>query len=89
MTKVRLTVLKSECRAGLHTEGQTFIVEDLCPPVCHELWNRAYPYVFALLNGAELDCGETRARTFCVDCPDGGRVRLRGEAIDESEVFPQ
>ena len=82
MRKIRLTVLDSRCRDGLCKAGDTFLVENTCPPLCHELWNRAYPYVFALQNGAELDCGETRARRFEVDCPDGGRVRLRGEVPD-------
>ncbi len=83
MPKVLLTILKSDCRCGYFRAGETFTVEDLCPPLCHELWNRAYPYVFALRNGAELDCGQSRARSFEVDCPDGGRVRLRGEALDD------
>ena len=80
--KVKLTVTQSRCRCGYHKEGDTFVVEDLCPPLCHELWNRAYPYVFALQNGADLDKGDTRARCFEVCCPDEGRVCLRGEAIE-------
>ena len=80
--KVKLTVTESRCRAGHHRVGDTFVVEDLCPPLCHELWNRAYPYVFALQNGADLDKGDTRARTFEVCCPDERRVCLRGEVID-------
>ena len=80
--KVKLTVTQSRCRCGYHKEGDTFVVEDLCPPLCHELWNRAYPYVFALQNGADLDKGETRARCFEVCCPDEGRVCLRGEVIE-------
>ena len=80
--KVKLTVTESRCRCGYHKEGDTFVVEDLCPPLCHELWNRAYPYVFALQNGADLDKGETRARCFEVCCPDEGRVCLRGEVIE-------
>ena len=81
--KVKLTVTQSRCRCGYHREGDTFVVEDLCPPLCHELWNRAYPYVFALQNGADLDKGDTRARCFEVCCPDEGRVCLRGEVIGE------
>ena len=79
---VKLTVTKSCCRCGYHREGDTFVVGDLCPPLCHELWNRAYPYVFALQNGADLDKGETRARAFDVCCPDEGRVCLHGEAME-------
>ena len=76
--KVKLTVTESRCRTGYHKAGDTFVVEDLCPPLCHELWNRAYPYVFALQNGALLDAGDDRAAAFSVCCPDGGRVKLRG-----------
>ena len=55
MAKVKLTVTESNCRSGYFKAGDTFIVEDLCPPLCHELWNVAYPYIFALKNGAMLD----------------------------------
>lgn len=82
MRKVKLTVTKSDCRCGYFKAGETFIVEDLCPPLCHELWNRAYPYVFALQNGADLDHGEHRAKVFDVSCPDGGRVVLHGEVVE-------
>jgi len=82
MSKVKLTITESACRSGYFKKGDTFIVEDLCPPLCHELWNMIYPYVFALRNGAELDCGETRAKCFTARCPDGGRVCIRGEAIE-------
>lgn len=83
MAKIRLTVTESRCRSGYHKAGDTFIVEDLCPPLCHELWNCAYPYVFALQNGAAMEHGETRSGTFTVRCPDGGRVCLVGE-VEES-----
>ena len=82
MSKVRLTVTESRCRSGFLKAGDTFTVEDICPPICHELWNAAYPYVFALQNGASLDHGDERARCFDVKCPDGGRVVLHGEAAD-------
>lgn len=82
MSKVKLTVTESRCRSGYFKEGDTFIVEDLCPPLCHELWNIVYPYVFALQNGASLDCGETRAKAFTARCPDGGRVVICGEVIE-------
>ncbi len=83
MAKVMLTITQSACRSGYFQAGQSFIVEDLCPPLCHELWNGIYPYVFALQNGAELDCGETRCRAFDAECPDGGRVRIHGELVEE------
>ena len=83
MPKVKLTILESRCRSGHFAPGQTFIVEDLCPPLCHELWNQIYPYVFALQNGATLDLGESRAKVFDACCPDEGRVRIHGEITDE------
>lgn len=80
--KVKLTITESRCRSGYFRAGDTFIVEDLCPPLCHELWNIVYPYVFALQNGADLDCGENRAKRFTARCPDGGRVCILGEVIE-------
>ena len=82
MPKVKITITESACRSGYFKSGDTFIVENLCPPLCHELWNIIYPYVFALQNGAELDCGETRAKSFTARCPDGGRVTIFGEVIE-------
>lgn len=81
MKQVKLTVTESNCRCGYFKAGDTFLVGDLCPPLCHELWNRAYPYVFALQNGADLDYGEVRAKCFDTACPDGGRVKLHGEVV--------
>ncbi|MBR7041616.1 MAG: TIGR04076 family protein [Clostridia bacterium] len=83
MAKVKLTVTHSECRSGYHRQGDVFVVEALCPPLCHELWNAAYPYVFALQNGAELDLGNTKSKSFEARCPDGGRVVVRGELLPE------
>lgn len=80
--KVKLTITQSNCRSGYCKAGDEYIVEDLCPPLCHELWNIVYPYVFALQNGADLDHGETRARQFDAKCPDGGRVWIHGEVIE-------
>ena len=57
MPKVRLTILGSRCTGGYSEKGQEFIVEDLCPPLCHELWNSIYPMVYALQNGVLLDYG--------------------------------
>ena len=39
MKKVKLTITQSACRSGYFEKGQTFVVEDLCPPLCHELWH--------------------------------------------------
>jgi len=87
MPKVKLTVTESRCRSGYFHAGQEFLVEDLCPPLCHELWNSIYPSVYVLLNGGELDRGEDRARCFDAQCPDGGRVRIHGEVLEESAPF--
>ena len=83
MALVRLTVTHSECRCGYCKTGDTFIIGDVCPPLCMELWHAVYPYVFALRNGAALDCGDTRTKCFDAQCPDGGRVRVHGEALEE------
>jgi len=83
MGKVKLTITESKCRCGYFQKGQEFIVEDLCPPLCHELWSSIYPYVYALKNGAELDYGDGKAKMFDGECPDGGRVRIHGEGLEE------
>ena len=85
MSKVKITVISSRCRGEYCREGDEYIVEDLCPPMCHELWNTIYPMVYALRNGASLDYGNGRARCFDAKCPDGGRVVVHAEAIDETE----
>ena len=82
MSKVKLIITESNCRSGYCKKGDEFIVEDLCPPLCHELWNMMYPFVYALKNGAELDCGEGRAKHFNMKCPDGGRVCVYGEVVE-------
>lgn len=82
--KVKLTITESGCRSGYFKKGQEFIVEDLCPPLCHELWNSMYPLVYALQNGAELDYGNTRAKMFDIKCPDEGRVCIHGESLEDS-----
>jgi uncharacterized repeat protein (TIGR04076 family) len=79
--KVRLTITESNCRSGYFKAGDEFIVEDLCPPLCHELWNVVYPYVFALQNGAALDYGYKRDFQFDAKCPDRGRVCIHGEVV--------
>lgn len=82
MGKVRLTITESRCRGGYCKKGDVFEVEDVCPPLCHELWHGIYPFVYALQNGAELDYGNARSRQFDARCPDGGRVCVHGEAVD-------
>lgn len=83
MRRVKLTITESRCRGGYCRAGDVFVVEDLCPPVCHELWNSIYPQVYALLNGADLDYGSARAKAFDAQCPDGGRVRIHGEVLED------
>lgn len=57
MSKVKISVTESRCRGGYLKKGDIFIVDDLCPPICHELWNNIYPSLYALKNGATLDYG--------------------------------
>ena len=83
MPKVRLIITESKCRCGYLTKGQEFIVEDLCPPICHELWNCIYPSVYTLLNGGSLDCGAGKAKMFDAKCPDEERVLIHGEVVEE------
>ncbi len=85
MPKVKLTITESRCREGYCRTGDVYIIDGLCPPLCHELWSAIYPQVFALLNGAALDHGDARAFCFDAACPDGGRVRLHGELLSETE----
>ena len=82
MAKVKLTITESNCRCEYCKTGDEFIIEDLCPPLCHELWNAMYPFVYALLNGADLDYGDFRRRAFDAKCPDGGKVSIHGEITD-------
>ena len=80
--KVKLTITESRCRSGHFKAGDEFIVEDLCPPLCHELWHTIYPCVCVLQNGGDLAYGETRATCFNARCPDGGRVVIHGETVE-------
>jgi len=83
MGKVKLIITCAKCRCGYHKMGDTFIVEDICPPLCHELWNVIYPSVYTLLNGGTLDYGESRVKCFDAKCPDEGRVCIHGEVISD------
>ncbi len=83
MSKVKLTITGSRCRSGYFRKGQESIVEDLCPPLCHELWNSISPAVYALQNGGTLDYGNTRAKMFDAKCPDECRVCIHGETIED------
>lgn len=84
MNQVKHDNYKQRCRGGYCKTGDQYIVNDLCPPLCHELWNTVYPFVYALLNGADLDYGSGRSKQFDAQCPDGGRVQIHGEVIEES-----
>ena len=79
--KVKLTIKKSKCRSGYHKAGDTFIVEDICPPICHELWQCIYPSVYTLVNNGDLDYGDEREKKFNFSCPDNGRVLIQGEVV--------
>ena len=84
MTKVKLTITESRCRSGFHKKCQEFIIDEtICPSICMELWHYAYPYVWTLLNGGELDNGDTKSKSFNIIRPDEGRVHLHGEVIEE------
>lgn len=83
MSKVKITIVKSQCRAGYLKAGDTFVADDLCPPICHELWHTIYPSVYTLLNDGTLDYGDHRAKCFDAKCPDQNRVWVHGEVIDE------
>lgn len=80
--KVELTILESNCRSYYHKSGDRFIVEDLCPPICHELWQCIYPNVFALLNNGELNVGNRKEKNFSFRCPDEGRVLIEGKVLE-------
>lgn len=82
MCKVKLTVIESSCRCNYLKKGDSFIVEDLCPPICHEFWNQMYPYVYVLLNGGSLDYNDKRSKEFDCICSDQGRVTIHGEVIE-------
>ena len=83
--KVKLTIIDSKCKSGFHKKGDEFIIDEtICPPICMELWHYSYPYIWALLNGGELDSSDgTKKKSDTVICPDEGRVTLRIEVIDE------
>ena len=83
MPKVKLTIVESRCRDGLYGAGDEFIVDNTCPPICHELWHDIYPSVYVLLNGGELDFGDSRVKKFSHRCGDEGRVLIKGEVIEE------
>ncbi|MGN1300630.1 MAG: TIGR04076 family protein [Clostridia bacterium] len=83
MKKVKLTITENKCRSGYCKKGDEFIVEDICPPLCSELWHNIYPYVFALQNGGKLDSGNIRSKSFNARCPDEGRVCIQGEIVED------
>ena len=87
--KVILTITESKCRSGFHRKGDEFIIDEdrtICPPICMELWNYAYPYIWALLNGGESDSAVgTKKKSNDVICPDEGRVHLHIEVMEDDE----
>ena len=84
MAKVKLIITESNCRSRFHQKGQEYIIDEtICPPICMELWGYAFPYVWTLINGGELDVGVEKTKSFDIVCPDGGRVKMHGEVIEE------
>jgi uncharacterized repeat protein (TIGR04076 family) len=83
MPKVKLIITESNCRCGYHKKNDSYIVADICPPICHELWNSIYPSMYVLLNGGTLDYGNTRQTMFEMRCPDNGRVIIHGAVLEE------
>jgi len=83
MPKVKLTITESNCRCGYHKVNDSYVVEDICPPICHELWNSIYPSIYVLLNGGTLDYGDSRQTMFEMMCPDNGRVAIHGAVLEE------
>lgn len=79
--KVRLEIIESKCRSHYHKKGDVFIVDDICPPLCQELWHVIYPNVYVLAHNGTLDYGCIKAQKFEARCPDGGRVVIRGEIV--------
>lgn len=75
---IELKIIKSSCRSHYHKEGDVFQVNDVCPPICMELWHGIYPYVMTLKNGGSLDFGDSKAKRFKYTCPDQGRVVIEG-----------
>ena len=88
--KVKLTITHSNCRSGFHKLGDEYIIDEdntICPPICVELWHRAYPYVWALINGATDDNADgSRSASTNIICPDQGRVHMLIERIDDNET---
>ena len=81
--RMKLTVIRSECRGGLHSEGEEYVIGEVCPPICHELWNNIYPMLYAAGCGADIESGEGYSSAFTASCPDGGRVTVKCERIDD------
>jgi len=80
--KVKLEVIESSCRSGYHKKGDSFLVKEICPPICQELWHIIYPNLFVLQNGGSLDYGDSKAKRFRVKCPDNERVVIEGYIVE-------
>jgi len=42
--------------------------------------------MYALLNGATLDYGDSKEKRFEMKCPDNGRVIICGEIVEMEEL---
>ena len=85
MSKVLLTVTQSRCRCGYSKAGDTFAVEDLCPPICHELWNNLR-LCMRYKTGRHWTMGTAKrdALTQCV--PTGAEYMFTGKSWNENSI---
>ena len=84
MARIKITVVSGACRDGFYAEGDSWVCEGVCPPLCYELAQRILQYLYCLENGGTID-GD---KFFTVTCPDCGtpsgapHVVIRGEVIE-------
>ena len=65
--KVKLTILESRCRDGLCKAGDTYLVDSICPPLCHELWSVLYPLVTSMNGHIRCSSDGSTYTAFIVD----------------------
>jgi len=74
MSKVKIIIKQTKCRCNYFKEGEVFMIDDKCAPICHELWHAMYPFIYVLLNNGLLDYGDQKTTKSTIRCPDNGRV---------------
>lgn len=72
MAKVKLTITKNNCTCGYYEDNQEFIIGDLCPPICSDVWYEMYPVILALQKDG-IYKGKTE---FDFDCKTEGKVGI-------------